>query len=230
MQIEELQRAIDVETRQAKGSLGRLWYVTIDPGNNGTIRVKVAGGTTAELLDHIWQGRLSGNRKMKPSTSTLFRSTLDLLDGITAIEPAPGRCVLHSEKWTRYVVWVYCCKQQVEVVAVSERQMKELLYRNRNRALPYAPVDDGVSWDNFRPQIVSEQPAVEGRKSVRLLPPPKVEPIRFSGIFCPACDMLHEPTAQKCRDCGAPLREDARSSYRVPTRHPIEPEPILIAL
>lgn len=224
---------MDVEARQADGRHGRLWFVTIDPGNNGTIRVKVAGDDPTDLRGNLWGNRVVG-KKMDPPLASLFLDYDQMLEHITAIEPAPGRYTLRSPKWTRYVVWVYCCQKQVEVVAVSERQMKMTLWHNWGGHLDETP-SDRVSWNNFNPEILSEEPAVEARRSVRLIPsppPPKPEPLDFSGIFCPLCGQLYETTAQKCRDCGALLRKDARSSLRVPRqRRPTSsPEPLLIGL
>jgi hypothetical protein len=87
LQIEELQQEMGKETR--RGRHGRLWLVTIDPFSNGTIKVKVAGDTVAQLLSHIWYNQVVGKR-MDPPPSRLFLDQNVMLDCITNITPSQG--------------------------------------------------------------------------------------------------------------------------------------------
>lgn len=218
MLAETLHTIMATETRQATGRNGRLWHVTINPNNNGMVTVKVAGDMMADLLRRIWYNQIVG-KKMAPSAPELFPTQLDLLEGIITVVPVPRQYILKDKRWTRYVVRVYCCNELVEVVAVKnqdgeDRQMKYMLYRNEGGHLPITP-SDSVSWDNFHPVIVSEEPTVETKMSVRLLPLPKPEPLTFEGIHCPICGCHNETSKRRCKNCNNFLREDTRSTHRL---------------
>lgn len=234
MQIEAIREAMEV-LAQEPGHHGRVWRVSIETDTNGPINVRVAAETPATLLARLWDGQLTG-KKPETAISRLFRDQLELLDHISAVTPS-RRFVLRSKNWTRYVVEVYCCEgRQVEVVAVSERQMKMALYYNWGNALPFAPVDDRVSWESFRPIVISkgQGPAVTTTASVTMLPAPptskteKPKSLKFEGILCPACGCHNETSRHRCRECNDFLRKDTRSTHRVRAGQPTEP--VLIAL